>query len=184
MPLKLWKKLGSKTVIDNGYWCYNRDEFEIEDGHKGEYHYVHTLGSTMVIAAADNKRFILVKQYRYLNQKESIEFPCGSVEKGLAPEENALKELREETGYAALDLKVVGEFAPYTGASDEICKVFIAKDLYKAPLKGDVTEEFEILELTWKEIENMIEKNIIWDGMTIAGWTIAKKILQTTGSQY
>ena len=41
MSLKKWKKLDQKTVFNNDHWKYNLDNFEIEDGTKGEYHYVH-----------------------------------------------------------------------------------------------------------------------------------------------
>lgn len=175
MSLKQWKSLSKKTIIKNEHWSYNLDEFEIDNGHKGLYHYVHTLGSSMIIPVTAENTFLLVNQFRYLNQKEGLEFPCGSIEQGLKSEENALKELREETGYSANELFKAGEFAPYTGASDEICEVFIAKDLFKSPLSGDLTEEFELLEKSFEEIETLIENNTIWDGLTISAWTISKK---------
>lgn len=175
MPLKRWKKLSQKTLFNNKYWSYLLDEFEIEDKGKGEYHYVHLLGSTMIIPVTNNNKIILVNQYRYLNQKESIEFPCGSVEEGHSFEENALKELREETGYSGSDLKKVGEFSPYNGVSDEMCHVFIAKNLFKDALQSDFTEDLENIEASPDEIDKMIEQNIIWDGMTISAWTLARK---------
>jgi ADP-ribose pyrophosphatase len=163
MPLKRWIKLSQKTVHKNDHWSYYLDEFMIENGEKGEYHYVHTLGSSMVIPITSNKNFILVNQYRYLNQKESIEFPCGSIEPNLSPEENALKELREESGYSSNKLILVSEFSPYTGACDEMCKVFIGTELVKSPLPNDKTEEFELVELSFDEVEKKIEENEIWD---------------------
>lgn len=175
MPLKIWKKLKSSTVIKNDHWSYNLDHFEIEGGFKGQYHYVHTAGSTMVIPITPQNKFLLVKQFRYLNQKEGLEFPCGALEKGLKPKQNALKELREETGYTAGSLIETAHFAPYTGASDEVCTVYIARELVKAPLKGDATEEFELFVKTYEEIEALIEENNIWDGLTIAAWALVRK---------
>lgn len=177
MPLKRWNKNSQRTVIKNDHWSYRLDEFEIEGGSRGEYHYVHTGGSSMVIPVKDNGSILLVNQFRYLNQKESLEFPCGSVEEGLTAEENAIKELREETGFTAAKLEKAGDFSPYTGASDEICTVFIARGLSPAPLKADVTEEFELVEKTYSEIESLIESNFIWDGLSLAAWVLAKKHL-------
>ena len=99
MSLKPWKKLSEKTFYKNDHWSYNIDEFVIGEGEKKEYHYVHTPGSSMVIPITNDNKIVMVKQYRYLNQKESYEFPCGAVEEGLTYQENALKELREEAGY-------------------------------------------------------------------------------------
>ena len=177
MALKRWEKLSEKTVMKNSHWAYNIDEFLIGGGEIQEYHYVHTLGSTMVIPLTNEKKIIMVKQYRYLNQKESLEFPCGAVEQGLSFEENANKELREESGYKAGKLIYTGDFSPYTGASDEICKVYIGTDLINSPLQGDLTEEFEVVELTPEEIESMINEKIIWDGLTLSAWILSRNVI-------
>ncbi len=174
MALRHWKKLNSKIVFENGHWSYYLDEFEIEGRGRGEYHYVHTRGSSMVIPVTESGSILLINQFRYLNNKESLEFPCGGVDKDVSVEENALKELREETGYSAKSLIKIGEFSPYTGASDEICSVFIARDLFLNPLPKDNTEEFEIIEKTPEEIDRLIEQNFIWDGLTLSAWILSR----------
>jgi ADP-ribose pyrophosphatase len=178
MKLKKWKKLSERVFHDNGFWQYKVDEFEIDGTQKGEYHYVFTFGSTMVIPLTSKNKILLVNQYRYLNQKESFEFPCGSISKGLSAIENAQKELREESGYSAENLDFVGEFSPYTGASNEICSVFIGTNLIRSPLPNDMTEEFELIEYSFDQIDEMIKNNIIWDGLTICAWTLSKEKLK------
>lgn len=175
MPLKKWHKINEKVFSDNGFWSYKIDKFRIDDAIEREYHYVHTNGSTMIVPVTSENMIVMVKQYRYLNQKESIEFPCGSVEHGLSVKENAQKELREETGFKSGNLTQIGYFAPYTGASDEICTVFIGRELVNDPLPSDVTEDFEIHRFTPSEISEMVEKNIIWDGLSLSAWALAKK---------
>ncbi len=170
--LKKWEKISGRTIIKNDHWSYNVDSFIIDKKIKGEYHYVHTLGSSMIIPFSNDNKILLTKQFRYLNNKESWEFPCGSVEEGLTIEENAIKELREETGYTASNIIKIGEFSPYTGAADEICTLFFASDLIHSPLPKDDTEDFEIVFFTKQEIQNLVDKNIIWDGLTLAAWSL------------
>ncbi|MGE5364099.1 MAG: NUDIX hydrolase [Bacteroidota bacterium] len=176
MTLRRWKQTDSRTVIKTGYWDYKLDRF-IRDGdnYEGEYHYVHTPGSTMIIPVTGNGKLLLVNQFRYLNRRESLEFPCGSIHEGLNETDNALKELREETGFSASDIRKTGEFSPYTGASDEMCSVFIARGLVHSPLPMDKTEEFELVELSPAELSALIERNIIWDGLTLSAWALANK---------
>ncbi|MBK7107281.1 MAG: NUDIX hydrolase [Ignavibacteriae bacterium] len=174
MSLKKWMKLSEKVLFTNKHWTYKLDQFEIEGVTRSEYHYVHSPGSTMVIPKLSNSKILLTNQFRYLNQKESLEFPCGSIDGNLSKEVNALKELREETGFTG-NLKFIGEFSPYTGVSNEMCSVFIATDLIKSPLPSDLTEEFELLEFTIQDFENKISQNIIWDGLTLSAWQLAKK---------
>jgi 8-oxo-dGTP pyrophosphatase MutT (NUDIX family) len=174
MKFTKWQKISEKKLFGNDYWDYKLDVFKMGDKEEKEYHYVHTLGSTMVVPKISTDKFLLLKQYRYLNKKFSIEFPSGGISKGFSPKENALKELREETGYAAKTLTEVATFNPYNGVTDELCHLFVADELYESPLPPDDTEEFEPIPLNAEEINSMILTNEIWDGMTLASWTIFK----------
>ncbi len=179
MSAKNWKKISETTVHNNGYWEYRIDKFLHEDGTGDEYHYVHTSGSTMIIPVTSGGNFLLVSQFRYLNAKESLEFPCGGIDHGLSPEENAIKELREETGYSARKLEFVGSFSPFTGACDEICNVYVATGLYESPLPKDKSEEgMKVISMNYNELQNLIDNNKIWDGLTLAAWALFHKKLQ------
>jgi len=80
-------------MFRNPYWTYKRDTFELPSGRPGEYHYVHTNGSSMVVPIVGDGSMLLVNQYRYLVGRESMEFPCGSVKEGSTHEETARHEL-------------------------------------------------------------------------------------------
>lgn len=179
MPLKTWKRLSQSILFKNPWWTYQRDEFLLPSGKQGEYHYVHTNGSSMVIPVRDDGQIVLVNQYRYLAGRESLEFPCGSVKDGSAYERTAWEELAEETGYSSQRVFQVGEFNPYNGVTDEMCRVYIATQLRHVGANPDETEEFEIVALTQEEIEAKIGSGEIWDGMSIAAWAIAKSKLAT-----
>jgi len=58
--------------------------------------------------------------------------------------------------------------------TNELCRVYIARSLMPAEKPADLTEEFERLILHPSEVDAGIISGVIWDGMTIAGWTIAK----------
>jgi len=171
--LKRWKRTDSKIIYENPWWTYKVDEFEIPGKVSGQYHYVHTNGASMVIPVTEEGKIILVNQFRYLGERESVEFPCGSVKAGDDYLHTAQLELQEETGYRAGRMREVGQFNPFNGVTDEICKVFVADNLQTATATPDATEEFELLCCTIEEIEDMICSNTIWDGMTLAAWTLA-----------
>lgn len=173
MGLKSWKRLAETVLFKNPWWTYRRDEVELPSGKKGEYHYVHTNGSAMVIPILDDGRILMVNQYRYLLDRESVEFPCGSVKDGSSHDATARHELAEETGYSAGTLTLAGEFNPYNGVTDELCRVYIARGLHHVGASPDETEEFELLALTGQEIDERIRTGQIWDGMSIAAWAVA-----------
>ena len=172
--LARWKKISSSLVHKNPWWTYQLDSFQIPNGVKGEYHYIHSDGSAMIIPVTAEGRIVLVKQYRYLNDRESIEFPCGGVKENHSYEQMARLELEEEAGYTASVWEVIGEFNPFNGATDELCRVFIARGLSAVQAKPEQTEEFEILTMTPGELDKLIAAQEIWDGMTLAAWMLAK----------
>jgi len=174
MSLRGWKKLSGSVIARNGWWTYRKDEYELPSGKRGEYHYVHTNGASLVVPVTVEGNVLLVNQFRYLCGRESIEFPCGGVKDGSSYFETARHELREETGYTSGDLAQVGEFNPYNGVTDEICRVYIARDLVYVGGTPDETEEFELVPLPPGELESRIASGEIWDGMTIAAWGIVR----------
>lgn len=163
----------SRNLIDaNPYWDYVIEEYVMPNNKVGKYYYAHTLGSTIVIPKIDDKRFVLTIQYRYLNKNFSIEFPGGGLRGGLTPEENALEELIQETGYRANKLQLLGKFNPCNGLTDEICFVYLAEELDEGEQKPDESEEIRKIILNEKEISEKIKTGEIWDGMTLASFSI------------
>ncbi len=175
MP-KAWDQLKSRVLFENPWWTYKLDRFQIPGGVSGDYHYVHTEGSSMVIPLTPEGRILLVRQYRYLCRRSSIELPCGGVKPGRSYPETAREELSEETGYRAGSLTALGEFNPYNGITDEICRVFLADDLEldDARAEPDVTEELEVVPCTPAELDAMIGAQEVWDGMTMAAWLLGR----------
>ena len=162
----------SEVILENPYWQYRKDTYSLPNGKKGDYHYVHTPGSVFVIPETPDGKLVLLKQYRYLNQRESIEFIGGGIKSGMSPEVAARAELLEEAGIKAESMIKIGEFNPFNGVTDEICTVFVAKGLSFGASKPDESEEFERLEHTPEVLREMISKGKIWDGMTIAAYAL------------
>ena len=174
MELERWKKLSTETIFKNDWWSYKIDKYTLPNGTLGEYHYAFTFGSVFIIPVNDKGKILMVKQYRYLNDRFSIEFPGGGVKKENNHDFEAEKELIEETGFEG-ELKYAGAFNPYNGVTNEICKVYIARNLKpSSEYKKDESEEFIVYEFTAEEIEQMIMNNEIYDGMTLASWALVK----------
>jgi ADP-ribose pyrophosphatase len=177
MELKRWKQLSTEVKFTNNWWSYKVDKYLLPDGKEGEYHYAFTHGSAFVIPVNEDGKILMVKQYRYLNDRFSIEFPGGGVKKENNHEAEAHKELIEETGFEG-ELEYSGMFNPYNGVTNEICKVYIARNLKpSSAFKKDDSEEFIMYEYAPEEIDYMIENNDIYDGMTLASWALVKNKL-------
>ncbi len=174
MPLIPWRKLDAEVLFENPWWKYKRDSVVLPDGSTGEYHYVETPGSVMVIARTEHDELLLVRQYRHLNERESIEFPAGGVKPGQNWDAAARAELREESGTVADNLRCIGSFNPFNGVTSEICRVYFASGLRHVEADPDRTEQFEVLALDEADIQALIAAGELWDGMTLAAWSLYK----------
>jgi ADP-ribose diphosphatase len=65
--------------------------------------------ATIVPFVSDNE-ILMIKSYRHLVDSVQIEVPAGYIEKGETPEQAALRELGEETGYKAKEILYVGSY--------------------------------------------------------------------------
>jgi 8-oxo-dGTP pyrophosphatase MutT (NUDIX family) len=167
-----WEKRSERIAFQNPWWTYKIDRFALPDGREGEYHYVHTEGSVMIIAVDDAGCLLLVEQHRYLNRRGSLEFPGGSVPAGMGVLDAAQKELSEETGFRADDLVPIGRFNPYNGVTDEMCTVFLARGLTASDATPDDTEDLRLHRVDARWVDASIANGDLWDGMTMAAWLL------------
>jgi ADP-ribose pyrophosphatase len=170
--MKKLSQISTSIKFKNPWWEYRFDTYELPNGDLGEYHYVYTAGSTFVIPVLDNGDIIMVEQFRYLNGRASLEFPGGGLPESVDPFENAKKELKEETGFTCNKINKLGVFNPYNGVTNEICHVYLASELESGEQDLEDSEEMSVKSFTQNEINKMISSNEIWDGMTLAAWSI------------
>ncbi len=171
--MKKFDRISTETVDKNPYWEYRKDIYMLPNKKEGSYYYVHSVGSVIIIAKIDDK-YIFVEQFRYLNQRRSIEFPGGGMVSDYSIIENAVKEFSEETGFISKENVIIGEFNPFIGVTDEMCYVIKSNKIKPITSECDESEEIKVMYLTAQEIDACIKENSIWNGQTIAAWTIYK----------
>ena len=170
MSIEKWSRLSKETVFRCPYYVLSHDRYRLPNGEVTSYHYVDIPGSTMVVPETEDGRLLLVRQYRYLMGRESLEFPAGGMPLGSEPQQNARKELLEETGFRAERWRSLGKFAPYNGVSNEFCHVFHATDLVAHRPDPDHTEEIELVWMHPGQVRAEIRDGRFWDGMSIAAF--------------
>ena len=85
----------------------------------------------------------LVLNYRHAIQSFEFELPRGGSKAGETPEQTALRELREETGFEIAKAKFLGSFPPDSGVMSSIVPVFSGMVLAEKSAKHDKTEAIQ-----------------------------------------
>ena len=161
------KKLDGKLIYDGKILKLNVDSVLLPDGKTAKREYINHSGGSAVLYV-ENNRVLLVRQFRYAYGREIYEIPAGKLEKGEDPAVTAKRELEEETGYVAKDLKELFKLYPTPGYSDEIIYVYIAEN---CSLSHTDPDDDEFVECEFIEIEKvckMIESGEICDAKTVA----------------
>ncbi len=174
-----WKTLKTETIESNPHLRFLVDEFDA-GGRPGKYFY-HTNAygdeAVGVFVQKDTRTFVMIREYRYLFDRQTVTMAQGSIEQGERAEDAARREAREEAGYEAETLIDLGWFATAPAFSKERARLFLAQDVRHAGQKLDTLEEIETCEMTAEEIDLAIADGTIWDGQAIAGWYKVKHYL-------
>jgi len=92
------------------------------------------------------------------------EVPAGGLAPGLTPEELVRRELSEEIGGQAADLRYVGRFYTSNGISNEVAHVYLATRVELGQAHRDPTELMEIRLVPVVEALSMARTGEISDG--------------------
>ena len=173
MSNKYFKKLEYKEISRKRAYSGKRiqvDEIEYLNGDKIIYREHVKAGEAVVIfpITKDNK-VIMVQEPRTPIEQVILALPAGMIEPGEKPEDAAIRELEEETGYLASNIEFLREYYPSVGYSNEKLKIYLATDFTKTEQHLDESEDINVIEVPLEELIEMLDKNeIITASTTIA----------------
>jgi ADP-ribose pyrophosphatase len=175
-PLE-WADIG--VVLDDQYVVIVRDLVEFPNGFRNGYIRMYNRASLesgaagVVVLPVKEKRILVMRIFRHATRSWHWEIPRGFGESGLSAEENARKEIEEETGGVIHDMVDLGVFHSNTGLDSNTIFLYMARMVSIAN-----PEQAEgIATLRWisvREMERMIRVSEITDGFTIAAYARAK----------
>lgn len=103
-------------------------------------------GIACVVPITQDKKVVIIKQFRPAVGKFVIEFPSGLNDKDEPLINVAKRELLEETGYKTDTLIEIAAGPVSSGLSSEVLTIFLAKDVYhNGSQELDDAEEIEVI---------------------------------------
>jgi len=169
--LEKWKILQSKMAL-NHPWCkVRRDEVELPNGQVIDDYFVYLKPDVAIILPITaNKEVIFVKQYRHAIGDFFIELPAGSFNPEMeSGEVAAARELEEETGYVAEQIKKIGTLYDKPSKDTNQLHLYIAENVVKTgKIKFDITEDIEVILIPIDAVLSKIIKGEISVAGTVA----------------
>ena len=126
-------------------------------------------GAVAIIPLVDSDHVCLIRNYRISVEETLVELPAGTLEPPDSPESTAHRELIEETGYRAQQLRELHSFYLSPGILDERMHLFLAEQLDFVGAQREPGEEIENLIVSWAEAIKLVHDGVIQDAKTIVG---------------
>ncbi|MGB7160642.1 MAG: NUDIX hydrolase [Tepidisphaeraceae bacterium] len=168
----IWQPLASERVLRAITFDVTRDRLRHPSGRELDYFVVRPWREAAGVVPVDDagpagsSRVLMVQQWRHTVQKLLWAIPAGAVDENESPRDAAARELREETGYAAQHVEPLYRYHPTIGTSSATFNLFVARGLSKVG-EHDADEIHAVRWFTRGEIEAMIARNEIMDGMSL-----------------
>lgn len=170
--------LDSQVLFQGRAFTIRRDRLKTPDGGETKLDIVEHGGSVVILPVDSEGRLLFVRQYRHAAGLDLLELPAGTRAGQEPHQECAAREIREETGMAARTLTRIGDFYLAPGYSTEFMAVFLATDLYSAPLQADADEFLELVRIPVQEALEMASRGAVPDAKSLAALFLARPHLE------
>lgn len=161
-----------ESVLRGEVFSVERLRFTDDAGRPITRHIVRHPGAVVVVPVLDDGRLVMIRNLRVAVGEWLVEFCAGKLEPGEAPELAAPRELEEETGHRARDIRPLGWFFTSPGFADERMFAFEARGLEQVPQRLEAGERIEVVILSPEEVEAMIRDGRVRDGKTICAFSL------------
>ncbi|WP_311922716.1 NUDIX hydrolase [Microbispora sp. H10836] len=165
------RQVSSRVVYRNAWMTVREDAIERPDGSPGLYGYVVRPDFVLIVPEEDDG-FHIVEEYRYPIGRRSWSFPQGMAEADTR-EDEARRELVEETGLLADRLRYLGRMDNAHGMTDQGLHVYLATGLTKGEPRREHTEQD--MRQRWvhrTEFEQMILDGVVSDSSSVAAYML------------
>lgn len=145
-------------------------------GEAFERTFVRTPGAVATVAVTAEGEVVMVEQYRAALGGYVLEIPAGMRDvEGEDPMDTATRELREEAGYAAGTIELLGTCLSSPGVTDSMVTVYLATQLSSVEMAPHGPEEraMRLVRIDFAEAVSMVLDGAIQDAKSAYGILMA-----------
>lgn len=163
-----WKVLSSSYLFKDLWFTVRKDKCITPENTIVDPYYVYEFPTWVtVVALTEEKKIIMVRQYRHALGETLMEIPGGCVDdtdKSFV--EAAQRELLEETGYVCDQYEYLGKISANPSTNSNIMHMYLALNGKKIKEQElDHNEEIEVYLFSIEEVKDMLKNNEIMQAM-------------------
>lgn len=134
-------------------------------------------GAVLVIPMADNDTVLLIREYAAGVHRYELALPKGRIEEGEDLFAAANRELMEEVGYGARQLRRISSVTLAPGYFGHVTHLVLAQDLYSRKIAGDEPEEIEVVPWRLSRLNELLACEDCTEARSIAALFMVRELL-------
>ena len=166
-----FERLESRTLLETRIFRLREDIARHPvTGHTAPYMVLENPDWVNIVPLTDAGDIVLVRQWRHGTRALELEIPAGLVDPGEDTIDAAARELREETGFVARHLEVLGKVAPNAAFQSNLCHTVLATGCQPlAEQDFDDGEDLEVVLASVLELPGLLHAGQLRNGMVVCG---------------
>jgi ADP-ribose diphosphatase len=172
MPLPTIEK--TEVLAQSRFFKIEAMHLTFSNGAERIYERLPAVGEqgVIVVAVNENDELLLIREYAAGFHEFQLTLPKGAAETGEPLEAAAARELAEEVGFGASDVRFVKRLSIAPGHMGFTINVLMATDLYPHSLPGDEPEPPELVLWPLSKIDELLARDDFFEARAIAALTL------------
>ena len=172
------KITGRRLVAQSRLFRIEEVDLEFANGSRRTYERVPGgADSVMIVPMLDAETVLLIREYGAGSDRYELGLPKGVVEPGEDPLTAANREIQEEIGYGARDLRIIDRLSLVPGYIQHHSLIVLARELYPQRRPGDEPEPIEVLPWRLSEIDALLAREDFDEARSIAALFLVIRLL-------
>lgn len=166
-----FKRLSRDLVYEGSIIDYYKDTVQVPNGNVVKWDFIGHKGAAAVVAVREDKKLLMVRQYRNALDRYTLEIPAGGLNGTTEPTvKAAARELEEETGYKNSEEPefLISIYTTVAFCNEKI-DIYVANNLEKSVQNLDEDEFINVEAWDVLDLIDLIYKGVIQDSKTVSG---------------
>ncbi|MFN8023859.1 MAG: NUDIX hydrolase [Acidimicrobiales bacterium] len=163
-----WTVHGERIIYDSPWVRLALADVEVPDGPRFDHHVVRMPAEAAGTVVHDPTRGVLLLwRHRFTTDTWGWEVPAGRIDEGETPEQTAVRETLEETGWQPGPIRRLTTYFPHNGTSDATFHLFVADGAAEVGPPSDPSESERVEWVGLDTLRDEIRAGRVGDGLSL-----------------